>query len=867
MRKSAAKRRRDEEDTTSICDEEDSHSRTGLTMVAVPKGKEKDAEYVAPKSQKLMDLDDEAADGRGNDEGNVIEQTHYIIVPSYASWFDYNAIHQIEKRGVPEFFNGKNKSKTPEVYMAYRNFMIDTYRLNPFEYLSSTACRRNLGGDVCAILRVHSFLEQWGLINYQVDSEFRPAPVAPPCTSHFMILADTPMGLQPIQPSSNLAQNEDVKKEEKKEEENSKDDKDAVNKIESLKDAGLNCDQYAKQLAAMKTKGAAPGRDWSDQETLLLLEALEMFKDDWNKVADHVGSRTQDECIMRFLQLPIQDPYLEEGGPEAEILGPLAYQPVPFSQSGNPVMSTVAFLASVVDPRVAASATKAAIEEFAKMKEEVPPLVAEAHVKNVEAAAQGDKVDGNAGLATSGIATDDKDKTPLSEAAKDNSEAVDTGEKPVESGASGEEKNQKEEARKAIAEKVQVAAAAALSAAAVKAKHLSTIEERRIKSLVAQLVETQMKKLEMKLRHFDELEAMMDKEREALVYQRQQLILERQSFHMDQLRYLEQRAKHDAQAKLVTTGQLPPTLPPGFEISGSPQPAQQIQVAVPPNTATTSNSSQQPTVSDADQKMDTTETPATASVAPTTATVSSSTTSAVSTSLQPPSVPSSTVSHPPTQIQNPPVSQQQSQPLLQQQTQPQQQQQSQPQPPPQVQPQPQPQPQQQPVTMVPQQAPTATPPVPPPPQQYQPPVPSQSQQQQYNPQPNYPPQQSYPQYPQNPPQQYPTQGMPPYQGAPQGYYPPPARPPFAQQYPQRPTYQQQLTPYGQPGRPGGFPPNAAGGPQAYGYPQGYPQQSAQYPGYPHGQPTQQLPATSMPQSMDSSDAATPPMHQGAAGPL
>lgn len=37
--------------------------------------------------------------------------------------------------------------------MAYRNFMIDTYRLNPFEYLSSTACRRNLGGDVCSILR------------------------------------------------------------------------------------------------------------------------------------------------------------------------------------------------------------------------------------------------------------------------------------------------------------------------------------------------------------------------------------------------------------------------------------------------------------------------------------------------------------------------------------------------------------------------------------------------------------------------------------------------------------------------------------------------------------------------------------------
>lgn len=47
-------------------------------------------------------------------------------------------------------------------------------------------------------------------------------------------------------------------------------------------------------------------------------------------------------------------------------------------------------------------------------------------------------------------------------------------------------------------------------------QHLAAIEERRIKSLVAQLVETQMKKLEMKLRHFDELEAIMDKEREAV---------------------------------------------------------------------------------------------------------------------------------------------------------------------------------------------------------------------------------------------------------------------------------------------------------------------------------------------------------------
>lgn len=86
-----------------------------------------------------------------------------------------------------------------------------------------------------------------------------------------------------------------------------------------------------------------------------------MYKDDWNKVCEHVGSRTQDECILQFLRLPIEDPYLEEAPGHC---GPLAYQPVPFSQSGNPIMSTVAFLASVVDPRVAGAAAKSALGEF-----------------------------------------------------------------------------------------------------------------------------------------------------------------------------------------------------------------------------------------------------------------------------------------------------------------------------------------------------------------------------------------------------------------------------------------------------------------------------------------------------------------------
>jgi SWI/SNF related-matrix-associated actin-dependent regulator of chromatin subfamily C len=99
---------------------------------------------------------------------HLVAQNHQIILPSYSTWFDMHLIHPLEKKSLPEFFNTRNRSKTPAVYKDYRDFMINTYRLNPVEYLTVTACRRNLAGDVCAIMRVHAFLEQWGLINYQV---------------------------------------------------------------------------------------------------------------------------------------------------------------------------------------------------------------------------------------------------------------------------------------------------------------------------------------------------------------------------------------------------------------------------------------------------------------------------------------------------------------------------------------------------------------------------------------------------------------------------------------------------------------------------------------------------------------------------
>ncbi|CAJ0828844.1 8327_t:CDS:2, partial [Entrophospora sp. SA101] len=159
-------------------------------------------ETAIPGTEQTTIMNDEEEKNRLEEEARkfLSLQAQEIVIPSYAAWFDMAKIHNIEKKSLPEFFNKKNKSKNPTVYKEYRDFIINAYRLNPSEYLTVTACRRNLAGDVCAIIRVHAFLEQWGLINYQVDQDTRPSSVAPPFTGHFVITADAPRGLQPYLP-------------------------------------------------------------------------------------------------------------------------------------------------------------------------------------------------------------------------------------------------------------------------------------------------------------------------------------------------------------------------------------------------------------------------------------------------------------------------------------------------------------------------------------------------------------------------------------------------------------------------------------------------------------------------------------------
>ncbi|KAI1436171.1 putative RSC complex subunit [Xylaria sp. CBS 124048] len=547
---------------------------------ALPKDKDqagKDGEYAsasgdgAGQEAKSKESMENAA------REHLISQTHAIILPSYSTWFDMNEINNIERKTLPEFFNNRNRSKTPHVYKDYRDFMINTYRLNPVEYLTVTACRRNLAGDVCAIMRVHAFLEQWGLINYQVDADQRPSQVGPPFTGHFKVICDTPRGLQPWQPAAdpvivdgkpsqdtdqkahaaataagerNLEIGRNIYEANAKGTRLSKTDNKpngesvtngtagaAAGTDENLKgpiakvfcqNCGIDCTRVYYHLLeakpADKTKhdvcpscyleGRIPSnqtntqfvrvenkayltvldRDapWSDAEILRLLEGLERYDDDWSEIADHVGTRSREECVLQFLQLDIEDKYLES---EAPVQAPTGLSMLgshggflPFSQADNPVMSVIGFLASLADPKTTAAAAKKSVEE---LQQGLRRRIEGGDAAKVNEKGKGKEVDS--------MEIDVRQETTTTTTTTTTTST-------------------------------NTIASIPLAAMGARAGGLASHEEREMTRLLSAAVNVTLQKMELKLKYFDEMEGILQAERRELERGRQQLFLDRLAF-------------------------------------------------------------------------------------------------------------------------------------------------------------------------------------------------------------------------------------------------------------------------------------------------------------------------------------------------
>jgi SWI/SNF related-matrix-associated actin-dependent regulator of chromatin subfamily C len=253
--------------------------------------------------------------------------------------------------------------------------------------------------------------------------------------------------------------------------------------------------------------GSGNGDAWTDQEVLLLLEAVEMYDDDWFAIEAHVGTRSAQQCIRKFLELPIEDPYLASEGE----MGALRYARVPFEQADNPVMSVVAFLAGVVGPGVAAEAAKTALHDLtADGAETTPALEGKERTESEKKEdVPKDSMDEDATEKSSG---------PVDSSAKSSAPAVDdmSVDGPVSKPAPSVPHS-----------KVVRAAKLALNSSAKAASALADAEETQIRSTLAAVIKLTLTKLELKMSQFEELEDILEEERRTLEAARVALVNER----------------------------------------------------------------------------------------------------------------------------------------------------------------------------------------------------------------------------------------------------------------------------------------------------------------------------------------------------
>ena len=247
-----------------------------------------------------------------------------------------------------------------------------------------------------------------------------------------------------------------------------------------------------------------PDRDapWSDKETLLLLEALEEDPDDWNKISDYVGTRTREECVIKFLSMEIEDKYLEN---EPDTFAALDAGRMPLNQVDNPVMSVVGFLAGMADPGVAAAAAGRWVDETRKSLQQRLENGTRGE-NNTEATATVESK-GKAPLTVK----PDQTKTP---------DAMDVDQPSDTNAITLHDTARHNSSLPTIA----------LAASAARASALASNEERQHTQLVSAALNSSLQKIDLKLKQFGEMEEVIEVQRKDLEEGRRELFVERATF-------------------------------------------------------------------------------------------------------------------------------------------------------------------------------------------------------------------------------------------------------------------------------------------------------------------------------------------------
>ncbi|XP_042003068.1 LOW QUALITY PROTEIN: SWI/SNF complex subunit SWI3D-like [Salvia splendens] len=273
------------------------------------------------------------------------------VVPIHAGWFSWTKIHPLEERMLPSFFNGKSESRTQEIYMEIRNWIMKKFHLDPDAKVELKHLSELTVGEPDARQEVMEFLDYWGLINYHPFPDREPAAINVDVDANkdesgkieslveklfkFEAVQSwnpivTRMNMNSPSFSSGLLPETVVTDELVKSEGPSVEyhcnscSADCSRKryhcqkqadfdlcAECYNNGKFGSDMSPLDFILMEPPDAsgASGGKWTDQETLLLLEAIELFRDNWSEIAEHVATKTKAQCILHFVQMPIEDTF------------------------------------------------------------------------------------------------------------------------------------------------------------------------------------------------------------------------------------------------------------------------------------------------------------------------------------------------------------------------------------------------------------------------------------------------------------------------------------------------------------------------------------------------------------------------------
>ncbi|RDA83068.1 hypothetical protein CP532_6436 [Ophiocordyceps camponoti-leonardi (nom. inval.)] len=253
---------------------------------------------------------------------------------------------------------------------------------------------------------------------------------------------------------------------------------------------------------------------WTDAEILRLLEGLERFDEDWAGIAEHVGTRTREECVLQFLQLDIEEKYLCSETPVnastgLSMLGP-QHGHLPFSSVDNPVMSIVGFLASLANP---ASTAAAAQKSAAELKRSLRKQLSGSHTSPVTDDPNATRLANHSGSSV----RDDR-----TEPVKDDSMDVDMREDATNMGNTCTPPT-----AGSTTYDQSTLSTVPLASVGARAAAFASHEEREMTRLVSAAANVTLQKLELKLKYFNEMEAALRAERRELERGRHQLFLDR----------------------------------------------------------------------------------------------------------------------------------------------------------------------------------------------------------------------------------------------------------------------------------------------------------------------------------------------------